>query len=108
MVLHVASDARKVVDDRHPHGLQRIRRTDPRKLKQARRTDRAAADDHLAIRAQRFGAASLGDRDPDGAALVDLDLQRLRVQAHHQVLPCLTGFRNALDVEDLPALRVES
>src|SRR5208282_6666187 len=34
MVLHVASHARKVVDDRYARGLQRVRGADPGKLQQ--------------------------------------------------------------------------
>src|SRR5208282_6481200 len=34
MVLHVASYARKVVDDRYARGLQRVRGADPGKLQQ--------------------------------------------------------------------------
>ena len=86
MVLHVASNARKIVDDRHACRPQRIRGANPRKLKQAWRSDRAATHDHFAICKQGLRSGSLGDRDPDGAAFLDVDPQRLRIEAHSQVL----------------------
>ena len=89
MVLHVASDARKIMDDRHACRFQRICGTNPRKLKQAWRSDRAATDNHFAICKQRLSSASPGDRDPDGAAFFDVDLQRLCIEADSQVL---SGF----------------
>ena len=64
MVLHIASHARKVVDDRHPCSLQRVRRADPGKLQQARRADRAATHDHFSIRAQALRSISWRSATP--------------------------------------------
>ena len=89
--------------------LQRVGGADARKLQQPRRAHGAAAEDHFAIGAQRLDAAAAGDLDADRAAVLDDDLQRLRVEADGEIA-CgrATGFRKALDVEERSALRVES
>ena len=109
MVLHVAADARQIVDDRHARRLQRVGWTDAGKLQQPRRADGAAADDHLAIGAQASRLRFPSDRDPDGATVLDLDLQRLRVEPHRQILAVLRpASENALDADERRRSRVES
>ena len=82
VVLEVAPHSGKIVNDRNAGALQRVRRPDAGELQEARRADRAAAHDHLAIGAQDFGAACGRDGHADRPALLDFDLERLRVEPH--------------------------
>ena len=70
---------------RHARGLQRVGGADAGKLQQAGRAHRAAADDHLAVGSERLDARAAGDRDARRATLLDLDLQRLRVETDGKV-----------------------
>ena len=79
MVLQVAADVRKVADNRHSGGLERVRRTESGELKQPRRSDRAATHNHLPLGAQSLGSASMSDGHPDCAAVFDFDPKRLRL-----------------------------
>jgi hypothetical protein len=49
MVLHVASDVRKIANDRHSRGLKRVCGAETGKLQQPRRSYRAATHDHLPL-----------------------------------------------------------
>src|SRR6185437_7455557 len=80
VVLKIAADAVEIVDDGDARFAQSFRRPNAGELQQSRRTDGAAADDDLALGAQRFQARGAGDLHADGAAGFDVDPQRLRIE----------------------------
>ena len=71
MILQVAADAGQIVDHGDAGLFERVGGADAGQLQQPRRADGAAADDHLALGAQRLDAVPGRCLDADGAAALD-------------------------------------
>lgn len=71
MILEIATDPGQLVDDPGAEPLQQVPRADPGALQQARRTDRAGAQDDLAARLEALLAALPTDRQGPGAAVLE-------------------------------------
>ena len=89
VILHVRTHAWQVMHDVHAGRLQSVGGPDAGKLEKARRADSAAADDNLPVRVQCLGPGARDDCHPNGAAVLDFDLQRLGVEANRKILPAL-------------------
>ena len=110
MVLQVAADAGKIVDDGDASRLQRVGGTDPRELQQARRADRAATET-ITSRSARIvstpppAATSTPTARPFSTTTFSVWALRRTVRFFRP----RAGFRNALEAEDCaPRSRVES
>src|SRR5579863_6815626 len=65
---------------------------DAGELEQTRRPDRAATYDHLAVGVEGFRPRVRRDGHPDRAAILNLDLERLRVEPDREVLSVSYGL----------------
>ena len=108
VILHVRADARQVMHDIDSRRLQCVRGADAGKLEKARRADRAATDDDLAVRVQGFGSRSGTTITPIARPFWTSIFSVWAFRRMVRFFRPSTGFTKADEAEERSALRVES
>src|SRR5829696_10274861 len=92
MVLEMGADAGQVRDDRDPERAQVVGWSDARELKELRRVECAAGQDHLAGGNRLGPSAPPLDLDPGGPTPIEVDLRDERIRTDAQIPPPEDGM----------------
>src|SRR5215469_2086119 len=93
VVVQVGADRSEVVRDLDTHLVQMVTRSDAGQQQELWRAENAAGDNHLALGPSDLHATGRAELDANGAAVLDDDSCRMRVQLDHQVPATSSWFQ---------------